>query len=403
MIRGARVFWSFSGIFRDRYGSRGSSTTRGGFGMIRDLQAQVFSAVLDNVVLATLLTLAPFVFMLKVHWPVGTFWFRRSETPPPIALGVQSPRKTGRADTRRDQGAMVPCRIRRPVWLGVSVAWWLLLGIVTTCPTADAQPPSDQQAAQAERAAAADPFGRGADPFGGADPPPAADRPAGRRANDPNVDEGEARWNERLNLPVSINAEETSLGQLVKEPAVARTQIVEEALRRKLETVVSVSFSSTPLVEVIQWASDQADVPMLLDVRAMADLGLTPDVTVTGELKDVSLRAALQELLRDLELTYTIRNELIQITTVETAESNLSVKVHALPEPLANRSKQVVEALVGSVRPDTWRDLGGPSHVYTIDNVLIVSTTESTHHEVDVFIGKVNAAFQKRTQSEVRE
>jgi hypothetical protein len=67
-------------------------------------------------------------------------------------------------------------------------------------------------------------------------------------------------------------------------------------------------------------------------VTALDDAGLGPDESVTINLHGISLRSALSHLLRQLNLTYIIRDELLLITTQIEAEEHLVVKVYPVAD-----------------------------------------------------------------------
>src|SRR5205823_11644901 len=60
----------------------------------------------------------------------------------------------------------------------------------------------------------------------------------------------------------------------------------------------------------------------------LEEASVSPDTPVTKTLRGVTLRSALRLILKDLELTYVIRDEVLQITTPEDAESQLITKVY---------------------------------------------------------------------------
>ena len=53
-------------------------------------------------------------------------------------------------------------------------------------------------------------------------------------------------------------------------------------------------------------------------------MGIGTDTPVTKNLKGITLRSALRLMLRELSLTYIIKDEVLLITTPEEAESQLS-------------------------------------------------------------------------------
>lgn len=112
--------------------------------------------------------------------------------------------------------------------------------------------------------------------------------------------------------------------------------ISRESIERALGEVTALEFFEQPLGDAIREIQDRHDIAMIIDVAALEELGLTPDVPITKSVRGVSLRAALKLMLRDLELTYAVRDGIMCITTRERAESDLITLVYPV-EDLAIR------------------------------------------------------------------
>jgi uncharacterized membrane protein YgcG len=91
---------------------------------------------------------------------------------------------------------------------------------------------------------------------------------------------------------------------------------------------VGLEFVETPLKEAIQFIQDQHNVPIVIDAKTLTDAGLTIDTPVTKSLKGITLRSALRLLLKDLDLTYVVRDEVLQITTPDKAAEQVTTKVY---------------------------------------------------------------------------
>ncbi|MEL6108777.1 MAG: VWA domain-containing protein, partial [Planctomycetota bacterium] len=106
----------------------------------------------------------------------------------------------------------------------------------------------------------------------------------------------------------------------------------DNATERRIEATLSQetsqSFLETPLSDAVQQLSDTHDIPIVIDNRALEEIGLDSDTPVTLDLKNVTLRSFLRLMLRDNDLTYLIKDEVMQITTTEAAEDNLVTKVY---------------------------------------------------------------------------
>jgi hypothetical protein len=84
----------------------------------------------------------------------------------------------------------------------------------------------------------------------------------------------------------------------------------------------------------------------------------------------------------------------MQITTVEAAEQNLIIEMYKFSAELTAKADKILKALTSSVVPSAWDVNGGPCSVSAIDNVLIVSATETIHEDVIEFMQKLQRAFE---------
>jgi hypothetical protein len=106
-----------------------------------------------------------------------------------------------------------------------------------------------------------------------------------------------------------------------KEPAEkSKAELIQEDIKRALDEPTQMEFVDTSLQDVIDYLKDlhkqkHPNFEILLDTKPLSDLGITPETTVTKNLKGISLRAALRIILRDLGLTYIIHNETLVITS----------------------------------------------------------------------------------------
>lgn len=112
----------------------------------------------------------------------------------------------------------------------------------------------------------------------------------------------------------------------------------------------AIDFHEAPLSEVVAYLHDLHDIPIVLDLRAMDDVGLASDTPITVNLKGISLRSAMRLVLRDLELTYIVADGVLQITTPDSAASRLLQHVYPVDDLCSPiRKRIVVYALVISL------------------------------------------------------
>jgi hypothetical protein len=138
-----------------------------------------------------------------------------------------------------------------------------------------------------------------------------------------------AEWQEltvrRRGLPIDMHRE---------KPAHVR-------IRQALEESTELEFVETALGDAIAFLKDRHGIEIQLDLRALEAAGLASDTPVTANLRGITLRSALRLLLRQLDLTYAVQDEVLLITTPETAATMLESRVHRVADivlPIQNLS-----------------------------------------------------------------
>ncbi|WP_168565789.1 VWA domain-containing protein [Crateriforma spongiae] len=94
----------------------------------------------------------------------------------------------------------------------------------------------------------------------------------------------------------------------------------ERRIEQKLDEQSSFDFIETPLDQVREEISRQHDIPVVIDRRALEELGLSSDTPISFQIDNVSLRSALRLMLSEEDLAYTIKDEVLKITTVDADE-----------------------------------------------------------------------------------
>lgn len=122
-----------------------------------------------------------------------------------------------------------------------------------------------------------------------------------------------------------------------------------------LEDDTRLEFIETPLSQVMQFLEDQHDIAIKLDTRALDDAGIGADAPITANLKGVSLHAGLQVLLGQLDLTYSMENEVLTITTLEAAKSRPELRVYDVSALLQDGedAAPLVGMLQAAMQPET--------------------------------------------------
>jgi type II secretory pathway component GspD/PulD (secretin) len=94
----------------------------------------------------------------------------------------------------------------------------------------------------------------------------------------------------------------------------------EREIEHRLSTPINLSFTDTPLKQVIEDIRTWQGINIYVDTPALEAQGVTLDRPVTIKLEQISLKSALNLLLHGAHLTHIIKDECLQITTEENAK-----------------------------------------------------------------------------------
>jgi general secretion pathway protein D len=100
-------------------------------------------------------------------------------------------------------------------------------------------------------------------------------------------------------------------------------------IQQALKTKVDVRFTNRPLAEVLDTLGNLSGVNIHLDQQGLHAEGVTSDTPVTLNLtQPISLRSALNLILQELRLSYVIQNEVLNVTSEQTRDSNVYPQVY---------------------------------------------------------------------------
>ncbi|MBC8870598.1 MAG: hypothetical protein H8E44_14340 [Planctomycetes bacterium] len=163
------------------------------------------------------------------------------------------------------------------------------------------------------------------------------------------------------------------------------------AFIEKLKQTVDVEFHETSLGDVCRHLSDKHDIPIVIDRRDLADLGLTLDAPITVDLKDVPLDTALQKMLGSLDLGYWLLDGgVIEIIQSSHGHEFLT-RSYFVGDLIGPRGDGAGHDLIGTltdlVEPQGWDFVGGASSIDLVDGqLLFVCAERHLHEEVKQFL-----------------
>jgi len=181
-----------------------------------------------------------------------------------------------------------------------------------------------------------------------------------------------------------------------RRPMATDRRQAEDRIRQALDENTTQRFDETPLSEVVQRLSEAHDIPIVVDSRSLETIGLSEEEPITIDLKGVSLSSFLRLMLRELDCTYTVHDEVLQITSEEAAEGLRQLRSYRLPEELAGHADEVMAAIETTVQPSAWLKPEGAGAMAAIaDQVIVVSGPQRLHEQIEDFLDKVTDSFNQ--------
>jgi hypothetical protein len=144
----------------------------------------------------------------------------------------------------------------------------------------------------------------------------------------------------------------------------------EKAIIQALNTVISVEFDmKTTFQDVIDYFEKKTGQTLIIDKQAMAEANVTYDSPVNFKAK-TTLRTVLRRILADLNLAYVVKDEAIQVTSIQKAKETLSTRIYYIGDltgiadmrlgPLGARVQvaaqlqMLANVITSQVEPDSW-------------------------------------------------
>lgn len=201
------------------------------------------------------------------------------------------------------------------------------------------------------------------------------------------------------------NWKELSARRLKKVELTAKEQKIIEALDKP----ITVSFADRPLEEALQDLSNALDQPLLIDKKSLEDLGLDLKKGVSLQGKGLSGRTVLRSILATQGLTFVVKDETIQIVTVDRAQTLLTTRVYYLGDlvqgvgpfgniqwgPFLNMQQTaanvqvLIESIQKSVDPLSWKENAGPGSItfHLPSMSIVVRASSEVHHTLGKTFG----------------
>lgn len=167
-----------------------------------------------------------------------------------------------------------------------------------------------------------------------------------------------------------------------------------ERIDAVLAKPVTMNFVDTPLRDIAQFIADETGLPITL-TKKIEDAGVQPDQPVTTSARNISLESFLNKMLADINLTIIVKNETLNITTIEDAQSpeNMVTKVYPVADLVRTPDGQydfdpLIDLITSTIEPDSWQDVGGPGSIngYYDAASLVFSQRRDIHQQIEALL-----------------
>ncbi|MCE5269629.1 MAG: serpin family protein [Planctomycetaceae bacterium] len=220
---------------------------------------------------------------------------------------------------------------------------------------------------------------------------------------------------------ISLAFAALAVGCLVCAAAEPKRPNAEEAIRQALAKPIELKYDRLPLNKVADDLQAKLGVPVRLDKKAIEELEVAPkprqalsnkgaskaavrgvaELPVTFAVSNVSARAAIDLMLRDLELKTIARGGVLLITTPEVADVELEVTVYDVWDLVEDDDfGNLVTVIRACVCPTTWDEVGGPGSINEFAaagiRALVVSQTQNVHQEVESLLARLRSLRHAR-------
>jgi hypothetical protein len=172
----------------------------------------------------------------------------------------------------------------------------------------------------------------------------------------------------------------------------------EKAILEALKKPIKVDYNMETLQSVIDHLSRQMGQDILIDKQSLEEANVTYDTPITLRFNNpVSARTVLKRVLADVGMTYVIRKETIEVTTLARAKEMMTVRTYYIGDlmgvassllPAVANDFQMIQAMgiilqeIQNIEPESWEGKGGAGTVSfdPVRMVIVVKQSAVVHY-----------------------
>lgn len=169
-----------------------------------------------------------------------------------------------------------------------------------------------------------------------------------------------------------------------------RAEKAEAEIMAALAKTVSLEIETMPLNDFVVRFAGEAGFSVQIDHEALRDMSIPLSEPVSIRVSNVTLRYALDYVLRQHKLGWTIEDNVFMITTDDIADDIVTARVYPVRDLVAQGNMlppdydTLINVIVSTIKPDTWADTGGQGGIERFPNAhaLVITQTREVHEQV---------------------
>jgi hypothetical protein len=174
----------------------------------------------------------------------------------------------------------------------------------------------------------------------------------------------------------------------------------ERKIIEALDKPITVNWNGMMLEESLQELSTKMDQNLFIDKKSLSDLGIELNKPTSLQANGVSTRTVLRQILAAQGLTFVVKDEAIQVVTVDKARDMLVTRVYYLGDLVQSTGpfggapqwgtfldfqqtmanvETIVKSITASIDPLSWKERGGPGTVtfhYPSMSIIVRASAE---------------------------
>ena len=192
---------------------------------------------------------------------------------------------------------------------------------------------------------------------------------------------------------------------LAKPTEQSAQQIIEKNLSKK----GSFQFTETPLNNFVSQLREKYVMNVVIDYHALKEKNIGADSPVSINLKNVSVRSALELAIRPLGLNWTIYCETLVISTPSAIQSMQSISVYDITDLVTVAGEQgktseepekFIDLITSTASPESWENTGGHGTIQLVSTgaakLLVVSQDYRVQRQVAGLLSDLHDAAKQR-------